>query len=324
MDCEQLDQCWTPLGAALDRTCLNDLPGLDNPTSERLAAWLWARLQPQLPALSWITVYETATAGCHYDGRHYRIWKERRFESALRLNRAPLGDPRRRLHGHSYQIRLHLTAPLDEVMGWTVDYGEVKALFEPAYRQLDHHRLDQLAGLDDADPASLLHWIKAAGGAATAIGPDRSGADPWLRRDAVLGREAEPALPGVSWRQARKCPRKTWENTEILQVIIRHDLCSQGNFLHAARRRCPHRTSAVFCRFAGCNLWSGRAADRTVAICRFCDTDFVGTNGTGGGKFADAKPLAAAIAAQWPISHLRKAKPCVVCTGGEPIVAVTG
>ncbi len=77
---------------------------------------------------------------------------------------------------------------------------------------------------------------------------------------------------------------------------------------------------AVFCRFAGCNLWSGRAADRTAAICRFCDTDFVGTNGTGGGKFADAKPLAAAIAAQWPISHLRKAKPYVVCTGGEPLL----
>ena len=77
---------------------------------------------------------------------------------------------------------------------------------------------------------------------------------------------------------------------------------------------------AVFCRFAGCNLWSGRAADRTAAICRFCDTDFVGTNGTGGGKFADAKPLAAAIAAQWPISHLPKAKPYVVCTGGEPLL----
>ena len=196
MDYEQLDQCWTPLGAALDRTCLNDLPGLDNPTSERLAAWLWARLQPQLPALSWITVYETATAGCHYDGRHYRIWKERRFESALRLNRAPLGDPRRRLHGHSYQIRLHLTAPLDEVMGWTVDYGEVKALFEPAYRQLDHHRLDQLAGLDDADPASLLHWIKAA--LAERLPPlDRIDLEQTPGCGATLcWGEAEPALPG--------------------------------------------------------------------------------------------------------------------------------
>ena len=194
-DYEQLDQCWTPLGAVLDRACLNDLPGLDNPTSERLAAWLWVRLQPQLPALSWITVYETATAGCHYDGRHYRIWKERRFESALRLKRAPLGDPRRRLHGHSYQIRLHLTAPLDEVMGWTVDYGEVKALFEPAYQQLDHHRLDQLAGLDDADPASLLRWIKAA--LAERLPPlDRIDLAQTPGCGAMLcWGEAEPALP---------------------------------------------------------------------------------------------------------------------------------
>ena len=117
---------------------------------------------PHPPPLPWVPVYETATAGCHYDGRHYRIWKERTFDSALRLRRAPADDPRHRLHGHSYRIRLHLTAPLDEVRGWTVDYGEVKARFEPIYRALDHHRLDELPGLDDADPAGLLRWIKAA------------------------------------------------------------------------------------------------------------------------------------------------------------------
>ncbi len=57
---------------------------------------------------------------------------------------------------------------------------------------------------------------------------------------------------------------------------------------------------AVFCRFAGCNLWSGREADRATAVCRFCDTDFVGTDGQGGGRFADAEALAAAIARAWP------------------------
>ncbi|MDG4563098.1 MAG: 6-carboxytetrahydropterin synthase [Candidatus Competibacter sp.] len=162
VDYDRIDALWAPLHAELHHACLNELPGLDNPTSERLAGWLWERLRPQLPPLSWVTVYETATAGCHYDGRHYRIWKERTFDSALRLRRAPADDPRRRLHGHSYRIRLHLTAPLDEVRGWTVDYGEVKARFEPIYRALDHHRLDELPGLDDADPAGLLRWIKAA------------------------------------------------------------------------------------------------------------------------------------------------------------------
>lgn len=159
-DPAQLETAWTPLHEQLHWACLNDLPGLENPTSERLAAWLWARLQPTLPELSRVTVYETATAGCHYDGNRYRIWKERRFESALGLRHAPIGNPHRRLHGHSYTLRLHLTAPLDEIMGWTVDYGEVKARFEPLYRQLDHHQLDQVAGLSEPTLAELLRWMR--------------------------------------------------------------------------------------------------------------------------------------------------------------------
>lgn len=71
---------------------------------------------------------------------------------------------------------------------------------------------------------------------------------------------------------------------------------------------------AVFLRFAGCNLWSGREADRATAVCQFCDTDFVGTGGPGGGRFAEPGQLAAAVAAQWPAGGV----PYVVCTGGEP------
>jgi 7-carboxy-7-deazaguanine synthase (Cx14CxxC type) len=76
---------------------------------------------------------------------------------------------------------------------------------------------------------------------------------------------------------------------------------------------------AVFCRFAGCNLWTGREADRAEAVCRFCDTDFVGTDGPGGGKFATAASLAAAVAAAWP-SGEPQGRPLVVCTGGEPML----
>jgi 7-carboxy-7-deazaguanine synthase len=75
--------------------------------------------------------------------------------------------------------------------------------------------------------------------------------------------------------------------------------------------------AAVFLRFAGCNLWSGLEKDRESATCRFCDTDFVGTDGTGGGKFADAAALARAVFQQWPSG---KGKPYVVCTGGEPLL----
>lgn len=75
--------------------------------------------------------------------------------------------------------------------------------------------------------------------------------------------------------------------------------------------------AAVFCRFTGCNLWSGREEDRSKAVCQFCDTDFVGT-GPDGGKFATAAELAARIASQWPAGS--GGTPYVVCTGGEPLL----
>ena len=162
VDFDKLSGIWEPFHSQLHMCCLNDIPGLENPTSEMLAAWLWQRIKPSLPELSRITVYETVTAGCHYDGEHYRIWKEFRFESAICLMRAPEGDGRRKLHGHSYLSRLHLTAPLDEVMGWTVDYGDVKEVFKPVYKQLDHHMLNELPGVIDGDVASLLQWIMSS------------------------------------------------------------------------------------------------------------------------------------------------------------------
>lgn len=75
---------------------------------------------------------------------------------------------------------------------------------------------------------------------------------------------------------------------------------------------------AVFLRFAGCNLWSGREADRSGAVCQFCDTDFVGTDGPGGGRFSSADELAEAVAAKWPAA--KGGRRYVVCTGGEPLL----
>jgi len=74
---------------------------------------------------------------------------------------------------------------------------------------------------------------------------------------------------------------------------------------------------AVFCRFAGCNLWSGREEDRAAAACPFCDTEFVGTDGTEGGRYADAQALADKIASLWPAGWRDR---FVVCTGGEPLL----
>ena len=82
-----------------------------------------------------------------------------------------------------------------------------------------------------------------------------------------------------------------------------------GEGAHAGR-------PAVFCRFSRCNLWTGRERDRGRAICDFCDTDFLGTNGEGGGRFKTAAALADAVAARWPGGG----RPYVVCTGGEPLL----
>ena len=77
---------------------------------------------------------------------------------------------------------------------------------------------------------------------------------------------------------------------------------------------------AVFCRFAGCNLWSGHEEDRADAVCDFCDTEFVGTDGPGGGEFEDAGELASAVAEKWPAAARDNGNPLVVCTGGEPLL----
>ena len=88
----------------------------------------------------------------------------------------------------------------------------------------------------------------------------------------------------------------------------------QGEGYHSGR-------AAVFLRFTGCNLWSGREEDRHRSICQFCDTDFVGTDGTGGGKYATARELAAIVAETWHLGvDSFQASPFVVCTGGEPLL----
>ncbi|WDZ84705.1 7-carboxy-7-deazaguanine synthase [Micromonospora cathayae] len=87
----------------------------------------------------------------------------------------------------------------------------------------------------------------------------------------------------------------------------------QGEGSHAGR-------PAVFCRFTSCNLWTGREKDRHRAICQFCDTDFVGTDGPGGGRFHTAADLASAVTRAWAGEPHERSKPYVVCTGGEPLL----
>lgn len=89
----------------------------------------------------------------------------------------------------------------------------------------------------------------------------------------------------------------------------------QGEGFHSGR-------PAVFCRFSGCNLWSGREEDREKCVCKFCDTDFLGTDGPEGGRFETSSELARKVASSWPGGRAKAARPFVVCTGGEPLLQV--
>ncbi|MFA5323692.1 MAG: 7-carboxy-7-deazaguanine synthase [Smithella sp.] len=89
----------------------------------------------------------------------------------------------------------------------------------------------------------------------------------------------------------------------------------QGEGFYAGR-------PAVFCRFAGCNLWSGKEADREVSVCKFCDTDFVGYDGQEGGVYKTEEELSVKIQRLWPENNGKSARPFVVCTGGEPLLQI--
>lgn len=161
IDYDYLGEIWAPFQDQLNYRCLNDIDGLSNPTSENLAAWIWDRAKQQLPELSWVTVFETGFCGANFDGERYRIWKEFTLDSAVRLSHAPECNPRSRTHGHTYTLRLHLEAPLDVVKGWTIDFGDVKEIFDPLFKSLDHHPLYELPGLADGDAGSVAKWIFA-------------------------------------------------------------------------------------------------------------------------------------------------------------------
>lgn len=161
IDYDHLDDIWAPLHMQLNYHCLNEIDGLSNPTSEIISAWLWGQLKTVLPELSSVTVYETGSCGANFDGRNYRIWKEMTLDSAVRMRSAPPGHPLTALHGHTYSLRLHLQAPLDAVMGWTLDFGDVKALFDPIFKALDHQPLHELPELEECSTEHLARWAFA-------------------------------------------------------------------------------------------------------------------------------------------------------------------
>ena len=161
-DYAAIDAAWQPYGELLSHHCLNDLAGLENPTSECLAQWLWTALKDPLPTLLTVTVYETGRCGATFDGQSHSIWRAMTFDAALERTDAPPDDPRRRTHGHTYGLRLHLCGPLDPQLGWALDFADVQRLFAPVYEALDHRALSTVEGLSTQSTAALADWIETA------------------------------------------------------------------------------------------------------------------------------------------------------------------
>ena len=158
---DAIDAAWQPLGARLDGGCLNDIEGLANPTSEVLCRWLHGRLAERLADLGAVAVLETRSSGARFDGRDFRIWKDFSLDSAVaaRSGRGP------GVLGHTYLLRLHLVAPLDERLGWVIDFGDVKERFGPVFDELDHRPLHEHAGLAAGGLVHLARWVRRESGA---------------------------------------------------------------------------------------------------------------------------------------------------------------
>ena len=149
-DIRHAEGVWETIRGKLHMSCLNEVAGLEIPTSENLSRWIWEAMVRDCAGMTSVAVFETAGCGAVYDGRQHHIWKDFHFDSATR-------HPGGVLHGHTYALQLGLTASVDQVMGWAVDFGDVKTLFKPVFRQLDHHPLHER--VSDGHVPALLQWI---------------------------------------------------------------------------------------------------------------------------------------------------------------------
>lgn len=159
IDYDVLDKIWAPVFSQLDHECLNQIPGLKNPTSEMISKWIWEKLKPTFNQLSCVTVYETASCGANYDGHQFEIWKDFSFDSSAKFAHAPEGSKRAKLHGYTYLLRLRIKGQFDEKMGWAIDFGDVKDAFNPIFKAIDHQPLWNMSGLADSDVQSIARFV---------------------------------------------------------------------------------------------------------------------------------------------------------------------
>lgn len=164
LEAESMTFIVQPFFASLNHRLLNEISGLENPTSEIFCAWIWQQLMPLIPSLTEITVYETRTAGCTYGGNLWRGFKTFELDSAWSQKGV--------LHGYSYTITLFFTSQLDPYLGWTIDYGDIKNRFQECFKTLDHRYLNEVLQTETPSLKAMARFIEAR---LTPVLPELSG-----------------------------------------------------------------------------------------------------------------------------------------------------
>jgi len=137
----------------LNKKCLNNIVGLENPTSELIASWVYSKIKVSNDFISKVEVMETDHAGCSFDGREYRIWRDQKLESAISY------ESGEEIYGFGYTSRLYVESPLDKVLGWLMDFGDMKEIFKPIFLQMDHQNLNELENLANPSIVDLVEWM---------------------------------------------------------------------------------------------------------------------------------------------------------------------
>jgi len=148
---EEIRQRFAPCYEQLNKKLLNDISGLENPTSENLSAWIWHQLKAENPLLDQVTVYETRSSGSTYDGKGWNCFKQFSMDGAIQ------GEDD--LMGHTYEVRLYISGDVDTKLGWIVDFGDIKDSFKPYFKTLDHHALHEVEGMQAPTLANIAKWI---------------------------------------------------------------------------------------------------------------------------------------------------------------------
>ena len=148
-----LEKVSNELKSILNKKCLNEIKGLENPTSEVLASWIWNAISNVNPTITKVEVMETDHSGCSFNGRSHKIWRQTNLESAISYNNDE------EIYGYGYKATLYVEAPLDKVKEWVMDFGDVKELFKPVFQKMDHNNLNEIEGLEDPSIIDLIKWM---------------------------------------------------------------------------------------------------------------------------------------------------------------------